>query len=287
MARRSRRRRRLLAPLLTLAVLLALAGAIGGVVWHLVTGRKVLIIPPSEQCIVTVGTTTTSLDLEQSGNAAIIVAESIRRGLAPRAASIALATAMQESRLRNLDYGDQDSIGLFQQRPSQGWGSKSQLLDPWYSSGKFYAALVRVKDWQTADINNVAQAVQRSGVPNGYRQHVEAARAFASALTGNSPASLSCVNRATTAGNARGLADFLARAFPRVTTSRSGNTVTATASDPTTLWAIAQLSMMTTGVYGVDSATVTSRAWHNDGQQVAAWATAGTPVTGVQITVRS
>lgn len=60
------------------------------------------------------------LDLEQSQNAAIITAESIRRGLPTRAAAIALTTAMQESKLRNIDYGDRDSLGLFQQRPSQG-----------------------------------------------------------------------------------------------------------------------------------------------------------------------
>ena len=287
MARRSRRRRSVLAPFTLLVVLLAVAVALGAVVWHLLTGRKVLIIPPSEQCIVTVGSTTAALDLEQSQYAAIIVAEALRRGLEPRAASIALATAMQESGLRNLDHGDRDSVGLFQQRPSQGWGTTAQLMDPWYSSGKFYAALVKVPNWQTADINNVAQAVQHSGVPEGYRQHVDTARAFASALTGYSPAALSCVNRGTTPGSAHELATFLAKAFPSVRTSTSGSTLTATSSDQRTLWALAQLAMMNTGTYGVDSVTVGKQSWHNDGQQVATWTTASSPATGVQITVRS
>ena len=62
---------------------------------------------------------------------------------------IALATAQQESRLRNLDYGDRDSLGLFQQRPSQGWGTEAQVQDPAYAAGKFYDWLVTVPGWET------------------------------------------------------------------------------------------------------------------------------------------
>ena len=287
MARRSRRRFALLVPLSILVVLLAVVVALGAVIWHLLTGRQALIIPPVEQCIVTVGTTTAALDLEQSQYAAIVVAESIRRGLDPRAASIALATAMQESGLRNLDHGDRDSVGLFQQRPSQGWGTEAQLMNPWYASGKFYAALVKVKNWRTADINDVAQAVQHSGVPQGYRKHVEAARAFASALTGYSPAALTCVNRATGPGNVGDLATFLAKTFASLKTTASGATLAAATTNQRTQWAVAQLSMMQTGSYGVDSVTVGKQAWHSDGKQQATWTTAGTPASGVQVTVRS
>ncbi len=287
MARRRRHQQRsLLAPLGILTVLVAVVVVLGAVVWHLLTGRQVLMIPPSEQCIVTVGATTASLDPDQSVNAAIIVAESLRRGLPPRAASIALATAMQESGLHNLDHGDRDSVGLFQQRPSQGWGTAANLMDPWYASGKFYDALVKVVNWQTGDINNVAQAVQHSGVPNGYQKHVEAARAFASALTGYSPAAVSCVSRATRPGSTGALATFLHRGFPSLHTAGSGSTLEVTTTDQHTQWAIAQLAMMSTGSYGVDAVTVGQRSWHNDGKHVATWATATTPAAGVRITVR-
>ena len=84
------------------------------------------------------------LDLEQAGNAALIAAIAVRRGMPARAATIALATAYQESNLRNLDYGDRDSLGLFQQRPSQGWGTRAQILDPDHSINAFYDALEQV-----------------------------------------------------------------------------------------------------------------------------------------------
>jgi len=80
---------------------------------------------------------------EQARNASIIVAESYNRGLSEQAAVIALATAWQESGLRNLNYGDRDSLGLFQQRPSYDWGTEEQIMDPWYSSGRFYEELIK------------------------------------------------------------------------------------------------------------------------------------------------
>ena len=75
----------------------------------------------------------------------MITAIAIRRGLPPRAATIAIATAIQESKVRNITYGDRDSLGLFQQRPSQGWGTPEQILNPEYSTNKFYDALVKVE----------------------------------------------------------------------------------------------------------------------------------------------
>ena len=147
------------------------------------------------------------------GNAAIIAGEAERRRLPARAATIALATAWQESGLRNLDYGDRDSLGLFQQRPSQGWGSEQQIMDPWYSSGKFYEALVKVPDWQTGDINDVAQTVQRSGVPEGYRKHEGNARVWASALFGHSPAAVTCIDRTEAPGDVGGLQAYYAKVF--------------------------------------------------------------------------
>jgi len=107
---------------------------------------------------------------------------------------IALATALQESKLRNLPSGDRDSIGLFQQRPSQGWGTEEQIMDPYYSANKFFDALVLVDGYEEMRITEAAQEVQRSAFPEAYEDHAEGARALASALTGFSPrAHLSCV----------------------------------------------------------------------------------------------
>jgi hypothetical protein len=129
---------------------------------------------------------------DQLANASTIADLAMRRGLPQQAVVVALATAMQESKLTNLDYGDRDSIGLFQQRPSQGWGSKEQLIDPIYAAGKFYDALVKVASWQSLPIAAAAQAVQRSGFPDAYASWQPRATALAAALTGSTDLRLTC-----------------------------------------------------------------------------------------------
>ena len=148
---------------------------------------------PAQECTATVGGHTVELRTEQAENAALIAAVSVRRGLPARAASIALATAYQESKLYNLETGDRDSLGLFQQRPSQGWGTPAEVMDPYYSINAFYDALARVDGYDTMRITEAAQRVQRSGFPEAYADHAADGRALASALTGNSPAALHCV----------------------------------------------------------------------------------------------
>ena len=108
---------------------------------------------------------------EQAANAATIAEVAWDRGLPDRAVVIALATAQQESGLRNIDYGDRDSLGLFQQRPSMGWGSEAQVQDPEYAAGKFLDRLVQVPGWQTTRLTDVAQKIQRSGFPEAYQRH--------------------------------------------------------------------------------------------------------------------
>jgi hypothetical protein len=129
---------------------------------------------------------------EQAANAATIAAVGHARGLPERAIVIALATAQQESRLRNLDYGDRDSLGLFQQRPSQGWGTEAQVQDPVYAAGKFYDGLVEVPGWDTGRLTEVAQAVQRSGFPEAYQQHEAMATELAAALRAAGDGQLHC-----------------------------------------------------------------------------------------------
>jgi hypothetical protein len=173
---------------LVLLLLLAV-GAGAGLLWRFGVGP----LADPEECRAEVGDVTVRIATDQAENAALIAAVGVRRGLPARAVSIALATAFQESKLRNIDYGDRDSLGLFQQRPSQGWGSPDQLLDPYYATNAFYDALEQVDGYQELRITEAAQRVQRSGFPEAYEEHAEGARALASALTGWSPARFTCV----------------------------------------------------------------------------------------------
>lgn len=147
---------------------------------------------PSGDCSVTVDGHTVEISDDQAENASLIAAIAVRRGLPARATSIALATAFQESKLRNIAYGDRDSLGLFQQRPSQGWGTEEEILDPVYATRAFYDALVKVDGYESMEITEAAQAIQRSAFPGAYADHEEDGRALASALTGYSPASFTC-----------------------------------------------------------------------------------------------
>nr|WP_051792619.1 hypothetical protein [Amycolatopsis jejuensis] len=133
-----------------------------------------------------------TLQPDPMSNAATIAAVGSKQGMPAHAVTIALATALQESKLRNLSGGDRDSIGLFQQRPSQGWGTPEQLQDPVYSATEFYKKLAKLEDWQTIPITEAAQAVQRSGAPDAYAQWEPEASALAAALTGQYPAALTC-----------------------------------------------------------------------------------------------
>jgi hypothetical protein len=133
-----------------------------------------------------------ALTTEQAANAATIAAVATTRRLPARATTIALATALQESKLVNVEYGDRDSVGLFQQRPSQGWGAPSQILDPRYAAGKFFDALVKVRGWERKRITDAAQAVQQSGHPEAYQRWEDQAGALSKAFTGAEPAMVSC-----------------------------------------------------------------------------------------------
>ncbi|MFJ1744396.1 C40 family peptidase [Streptomyces microflavus] len=136
-----------------------------------------------------------SVPKEQIPNARTIVATGITMNIPARGQIVALATALQESTLRNIDYGDRDSVGLFQQRPSQGWGTRQQILDPVYASTKFYNALTSLKDWESMPVTIAAQKVQKSAFPDAYAKHEPLAtalqQAIAPPLGGGRPAAAS------------------------------------------------------------------------------------------------
>ncbi|WP_406483915.1 C40 family peptidase [Streptomyces sp. NBC_01568] len=127
------------------------------------------------------------LPAEQIPHAKTIVATGIALKVPERGQVVALATAIQESRLRNLNSGDRDSLGLFQQRPSQGWGTPEQIRDPVYAATKFYKGLLAFKGWQQMTITQAAQAVQLSGFPDAYAQWEPLARALQQAIVKTLP----------------------------------------------------------------------------------------------------
>ena len=152
------------------------------------------VTPERERCYVTVDETRTyELPLESANNAALISGVAFQRGYGLNGMTVGLATAIQESGLRNLDWGDRDSLGLFQQRPSQGWGTPEEIQDPYYSTNTFYAALEKVDGWENMRVTDAAQAVQRSGYPEAYGDHEEEARAWSRAFTGDADAVVTCV----------------------------------------------------------------------------------------------
>ncbi len=134
----------------------------------------------------------TPLSAEQLRNAETIVGVGKGMGLPPRSWVIAVATALQESTLLNLDYGDRDSVGLFQQRPSQGWGTPAQIMDPTYSAAKFYEAfteqvMATTPDWQSRPLTALAQRVQKSGFPRAYAKWENTASNAVLAVHGVAP----------------------------------------------------------------------------------------------------
>ena len=203
------RRRRVTA--IASVVAIAAAGTIAVVrgpdLWHRYGDR----LFSSERCTVVVDGDSRSLTAEQADNAALIVAVGIARDLPDKAETIALAVALQESDLRNLEVGDRDSLGLFQQRPSQGWGTPEQILDPYHATNAFYDALISVDGWDGMTVAEAAQAVQRSGFPDAYSNHEDAALLWQRALagTGGTQAVTCSLATDTPAGDAE--ATFAAR----------------------------------------------------------------------------
>ena len=164
-----------------LALGLVVATAVGG--WYVVREIGPGFLP--DRCEATVGDLTVELTPEQAENAALIAAIGVRRGLPARAVSIALATAYQESGLRNLTTGDRDSLGLFQQRPSQGWGDKATLQDPSAATKLFFRGnagktrgLLSVPGWSSMQLTDAAQAVQVSAYPGEYAKWEQTASAL-------------------------------------------------------------------------------------------------------------
>ncbi|MEU9062746.1 hypothetical protein AB0D13_28750 [Streptomyces sp. NPDC048430] len=219
---------------------------------------------------------TYELSPDQAANAATISAVGTTRGLPERAVTIALATALQESTLRNLDHGDRDSLGLFQQRPSQGWGTPEQIMDPVYSAGKFYEHLVEVPRYLDLKLTVAAQWVQKSAFPDAYAKHEPDARLLADALTGRAPASLTCTVPAPAAGESGDAAEVrsdLVRAFGKDVLPSAGSagasaagtvSVPVRAADgaaPRRGWELAHWAVARAGTLRIAEVSYAGRTW--------------------------
>jgi hypothetical protein len=234
-------------------------------------------------CSATVSGTTVQLTPEQMGNAATIAGIAGRRGLPARAATIGIATAMQESELVNVDYGDRDSLGLFQQRPSQGWGTAAQVQDPVYATNAFFDVLVKVQGYRSLPITKAAQKVQRSAFPDAYAQHEPEARVLASALAGYSPAALTCrLDAERSPAGARGLRALRAaldhehdRATQSPLPRRPGLRLTPTVSSdgqggsqatarPRASWSLAQWAVGQADRLGIARVYTDGHVWRRD-----------------------
>jgi hypothetical protein len=236
--------------------------------WLIVVRSVFPPAPPEPACIARADGDV-SLRPDQMANAATIAAIGVRRGLPAQAVQVALATALQESKLVNLPGGDRDSVGLFQQRPSQGWGQAQQLADPRFAAAAFYHALVAVPGWQTMAVGDAAQAVQRSAYPQAYLQWSDQAGILARALTEAAGGALSCDHIA--AGNQRGAAavgvltaDFQADWGATATATgpgTGGGTVTITAPDPTTGWRYASWLVAHAQRTGVEQVELEGLSW--------------------------
>lgn len=278
----------------TLTLLLALALA-GGAVYAVTTVLQRSETLVTERCTAVVGTATFELATDQAANAALITSVAVRRGLPPRAATIALATAMQESRLRNIDYGDQagpDSRGLFQQRPSQGWGTEAQVMDPVYASNAFYNGLVKVPGYEAMEITEAAQTVQRSAFPRAYAQHEAMGRAFASSLTGQSSAALDCTLRtADSAGNPETVAAAMTTAFGTLPAKSQGRTVQIDAvqldsgnyAGGAGGWALAQWAVANAKSLSITQVELDGHTWNRDDHK--GWRESEAPAGALTITV--
>ena len=245
---------------ITLAIVLALLGGLGFGAWKGYEWLEARMNP--DGCYLQVDGADEPLRLtsEQAMNASIIAAESYNRGLPEQAAVIALATAWQESGLRNLGYGDRDSLGLFQQRPSYDWGTKEQIMDPWYSSGRFYEELVKFDNWESIDVNDIAQKVQRSGHPEAYRKHETNARALAGAFRGSREGVFACINR-DASGTDRSVLDKVVAAVPGVSLQNNGSELTMTANDADSAWSVAHLAIANATDLGIEKVSVGGNEW--------------------------
>lgn len=244
-APRPRRGRRLAVVALALAVV---AGGVAFVVTR-IGGPSA-----SPGCTATVGSRSYPLELAQAANAATIAAVGKRDGIEDHGVTVALAAALQESKLHNLPNGDLDSVGLFQQRPSQGWGPASSLIIPSYAASAFYRALVQVPGWASLPVTDAAQRVQHSAAPEAYAAWEPEARDLAQVLTGEVPSGLTCQFSTPTATSG-------ASTLTNAVTTELGPPALGAALTPARGWTVASWLVANAYAYRITAVTFAGLRW--------------------------
>jgi hypothetical protein len=244
-------------------VVLALLLTVGG---YVALRHSVPVLEPSSCTAVPAGTSAqpVSLNVGQAGVAATIAAVAQRHKLPTRAVTIAYATALQESKLQDLSYGDLDSVGVFQQRPSEGWGSRQHLLDPVYASTRFFAALTAVPRYQHLHIYQAAQAVQRSADGSAYDQYAPQGAAMAGGFSGHLPHDVWCWYPGGIHGHAKLTAagTQLRRTFGPLSIGHAGDPVALVRVPGTdTGWAVAAWLVSHASRFGIRHVTYQGYEW--------------------------
>jgi hypothetical protein len=277
--------RRPLIVLIVIAVLLA----IGAYAAYSAYQRFVVQVLTVPGCQAGTGNNAIALDFGQAADAAIVAGVAVREHLPADALTIAYATAFQESKLENLTYGDRDSVGIFQQRPSEGWGSTAELEDPAYASRAFFGALVQVPHYTTMPVYEAAQAVQKSADGYAYEQYAQTGTLLAADYT-TRPHEVTCwYSPATQAaddnvspklnlpGAVKGLEDTFGQpgrheVVTSITRPRSDGSLTVSAPSGSS-WSVANWLVTNASSYGITrvryagyqwTAGLTETSWQSD-----------------------
>jgi hypothetical protein len=235
---------------------------------------QLLVVPG---CSAGTGPNAVDLDFGQVKDAAIIAGVAASEGLPARAMTIAYATAFQESKLENLTYGDRDSVGIFQQRPSQGWGTKAELEDPAFAARAFFKALVKVPHYKTIPVYQAAQDVQRSAGGYAYQQYAGTGAQLAAAFTtqahavtcwyepGTQAASAGISPKLNFKGMLKEMQDSLGGSGPgkvvtEVSRSKTGLAITLHAA-PGQGWTVASWLVAMASYYGITQVSYAGHQW--------------------------
>jgi hypothetical protein len=252
-------------------VFVLLAAGVGYVVYRGI--QPAPAPPPPPGCQAGTGVTAIGLEFDQAGIAATIAGVAARHHLPRQAVTIAYAAALQESQLHDLHYGDRDSVGVFQQRPSQGWGTTAEIENPVYATTRFFAALVRVHDYAKLPIDTAAQDVQRSADGYAYEQWVATATLLANYFTGYWAHGVSCwYTPPRTADLATAVRELTATFGPQgekgvvmgVTTARSAQNkkkVTVVQVKQSSAWTVAGWLVANAQEYGIGEVRYAGYEW--------------------------
>ncbi len=256
---RARQQRRGIKRATRATIVLALLLTVGG---YIALRHSVPVLEPSS-CAAAARGQPIPLDVGQAAIAATIAGVAHHHDLPPRAVTVAYATALQESKLTNLRSGDRDSVGVFQQRPSEGWGPARRIEDPIYATTRFFGALTQVPGYKNMPVYQAAQAVQHSADGYAYSQYASVAANMTKAFTGQLPHGVWCwystpvgQPRLTAAGQA------LTKAFGPLHVWRLGDPQLAIrVARPPAGWAVAAWLVSHAASYGIQTVTYQGYQW--------------------------